>query len=314
MTKTAKEPAVPKLNFDKENRTRKNGQSTTNQAIRESKGKDIRKGKDDSKPKTTKQMQQVKPKHGYCEICDVFYTELRLHTKSQSHEKVVARKNYWSTLDDVINALPTLDSLIENINKNQMLQESHVSKSEQSFSTCKESPTDDLKSQETLQNNCDKGHSKSTVCDNKGKVNSVSQQEETPENEVQNAELEMLSSERLSKCIDSSSMHHNQSGASSGLKSVREASQKSVTVETVPISVKRYSEQHGIRENSSCGNKVSPVLIQHKSETHPVAALSSKGLHTVDSGTILRDTPITKLGVGIRSGETRNNGKYIPMQ
>ena len=208
-TKKTKELPVPKLDFDKENQETNHTQSIYNAVSTENKTRQSNKRKDDSKSKTARQAKPVKPKNGYCEICDAFYTDLNLHTKSESHEQIVCKKEYWSTLDEVVNSLPNLDYLIENIcRKVQNVPKFKLSSPfQKKHSSCLKS----THSVSDVQSNVSRDH-----------VNTSSIQEEIRESKVQNEDRDITSGEQNAK-----HMHYT------GLESETKSDQKSDNVTVI---------------------------------------------------------------------------------
>ena len=158
LTNISKESTEPNPGIDKENRKSNQNWLSVPKLCVESTMKDS-KTKDEARSKMTKRAQPQKPKNGYCEICDTFYSDLKLHVKSQAHEKIVVQGEYWSSLDSVINALPTLDSIIKNIARDETFKSDHESKSRKSSPVNEDSTCNSFKPKcviGAIQNYCDK--------------------------------------------------------------------------------------------------------------------------------------------------------------
>ena len=157
-TNISKESTQPNPGIDKENRKWNQNLLSVQKLCVESTVKDS-KTKDEPRSKKTKRAQPPKPKNGYCEICDTFYSDLKSHTKSQDHEKIVVQGQYWSSLDSVINALPSLDSIIKNIDRDETVHSDYESDSKQSSRGNQDNTCNSVKPEYVLgaiQNYCDK--------------------------------------------------------------------------------------------------------------------------------------------------------------
>ena len=63
----------------------------------------------------TKRVIPPHPKSGYCEMCDVYYQDLKTHTQSEVHLKFISKGENFASLDEIISGLPTLPQLLSSL-------------------------------------------------------------------------------------------------------------------------------------------------------------------------------------------------------
>ena len=244
LTNISKESTEPNPGIDKENRKSNQNRLSAQKLCVESTMKDS-KTKDEPRSKMTKRAQPQKPKNGYCEICDAFYTDLKTHVKSQAHEKIVVQGEYWSSLDSVISALPSLDSIIKNIAREETVKSDHESNSKKSSPMNEDSTYNSIKPKceiVAIQNICDK-HVFCVVDKNNDNINKGNVSTESYHSEGTRTDLVTPNCQMLTQRKETGSMSSIQSEVQvrSNSKSGQKMDIQETILDEVPICSKELN-------------------------------------------------------------------------
>ena len=260
LTNISKDSTEPNPGIDKENRKSNQNRLSVQKLCVESTMKDS-KTKDEPRSKMTKRAQPQKPKNGYCEICDAFYTDLKSHVKSQAHEKIVVQGEYWSSLDSVINALPSLDSIIKNIARDETVKSDHESSSRKSSLVNADSTCNCVKPKcviGAIQNVCDKPVfcvvNKNNDNVNKGNVSKENyHSEETTRTALVTPNCQMLTQRKETGSISSMQSELQ-------VKSSSKSGQKMDTQETIWDEVPNCSKELNCEDSCKSWNQHTDIL------------------------------------------------------